>query len=203
MFRCHRCERQDCAEVQSRFVDLAGHQGWAGLERLYAAAQGLGYSKQRAGMPTEGGLQVRRSRRAVAVVLVSFAAFAVTVYVLGAPQLRADADARQHVSSALSAATAASGRAVTEWVLTLVSSEQTRYGGRYSERAFRNLKAWQSTAEVLSALGEPLARRHFNDGTSIWYYSEQKNQRANYLIRNVVFDKDGHLRRTFAEFYVD
>ena len=92
---------------------------------------------------------------------------------------------------------------VAEIILPLIMDERTTYAPTYREEAFRAVKRGASEATVRAQLGEPLARRSFPDGETIWYYSQQATGTDNYHLRNVVFDSRGAVVRKVSEFYVD
>lgn len=93
--------------------------------------------------------------------------------------------------------------ALAEFVLPIFLSEKTRYAPWYTERAFHSLKVGDTMDHVRTMLREPLDQRHFPDGDTVWYYSEQATALDNYLARNVVFDERGRLSHMHAQFYVD
>lgn len=113
----------------------------------------------------------------------------------------------------VTASTRDNGRVTWNWselratagdmILPLIVDEHTRYAAGYREESFRALRLGASEATALSQLGEPLARRSFADGRTIWYYSEQATGTDNYLQRNLTFDSRGKLVRKYSRFYVD
>jgi outer membrane protein assembly factor BamE (lipoprotein component of BamABCDE complex) len=94
-------------------------------------------------------------------------------------------------------------KAIADVVAPLIFAENTKYAPGYDETKFRSISKGVSKANVRTRLGDPLAARTFADGETVWYYSEQAAATDNYFVRNVVFDRDGHVVRTFAEFYLD
>jgi hypothetical protein len=113
----------------------------------------------------------------------------------------------------ITASTRDNGRVTWSWtelratagdmILPFFLDEHTRYAAGYREENFRALKLGASEATAQSQLGEPLARRSFADGRTIWYYSEQATGTDNYLQRNLTFDSRGRLVRKYSRFYVD
>ena len=88
---------------------------------------------------------------------------------------------------------------------TIIFPHDTVYSSRFSESAFRRLHAGESRAEVLHALGAPLARETYaNDGSEYWYYSRHGLKHKNYWNKIVVFQvKTGAVKKTISEFYSD
>lgn len=108
--------------------------------------------------------------------------------------------------------------------------EDTVYAPAYSDSAFASIACGMTSKDVLKLLGEPLrvvvnkpssSRKvydfqefSFLDSDSansteglmeevVWYYSEQGPNKSHYLIRDVVFDPLGNLRRKIKSSYYD
>lgn len=94
-------------------------------------------------------------------------------------------------------------KTIANVVAPLIFAENTKYAPGYNEAKFRSISRGVSKANVRARLGDPLATRTFADGETVWYYSEQAAATDNYFVRNVAFDRDGRVVRTFAEFYLD
>jgi len=92
---------------------------------------------------------------------------------------------------------------VGQVVLPLFSSENTKYAPGYQEKVFSSLRLGILEGDVRKALGEPLSRKVFPDGETILYYSQQASQIDNYLVRNVVLDRNGRVIELQTEFYFD
>ncbi|HEY2092420.1 MAG TPA: outer membrane protein assembly factor BamE [Thermoanaerobaculia bacterium] len=92
---------------------------------------------------------------------------------------------------------------VGEVLFPMICPERTRYASAYREEAFRSVKPGMTEHDVQRSLGEPLLRKTFPDGETVWYYSKQSTERDNYFVRNIVFDQRGRVVRCDAEFYMD
>jgi hypothetical protein len=78
----------------------------------------------------------------------------------------------------------------------------TRYAPRYDERRFRSIKPGATAAEVVTLLGEPLSRRNWGDGTTIWYYSDP-GPSQNYFVRVLIFSPEDRVIARKADCYLD
>jgi hypothetical protein len=94
-----------------------------------------------------------------------------------------------------------------DWLLTIILSllagERTTYAPGFDEARFRALSRGTSQTDVISRLGEPLDRHRFASGNTLFRYSTPQSARDNYLVRNVVFDRNGRIVAKQAEFYFD
>jgi hypothetical protein len=80
--------------------------------------------------------------------------------------------------------------------------ESTRYSSGYSEKDFLSITKGMSETAVRARLGDPLSiGRQANQ--TVWYYSEQRDQRSNYMVRNIIFDSSGRVTALQSEFYFD
>jgi len=92
---------------------------------------------------------------------------------------------------------------LADFILPSVMSDGTQYASGFDESRFRELQRGASMGEVKRALGEPLLQKTFADGETVFYYTRQQDERDNYRLRNVVFDRSGRVVRRVAEFYID
>lgn len=90
-----------------------------------------------------------------------------------------------------------------EVVLPLLDPGDTEYQSGFSEEEFQRIEAGSKVEDVIKRLGEPLLRKSFPDGTTIWYYSRHGPQSKSFFVRALEFDDHGHVTRKFRQYYVD
>lgn len=92
--------------------------------------------------------------------------------------------------------------AVGELVLPLISEHDTKYASGFSEDKFQSVRIGSTESEVASALGNPLLKKKFPDGTVCWYYS-RPGRHNSYFVRVLEFGDDRKLEQRRSYFYLD
>jgi hypothetical protein len=90
-----------------------------------------------------------------------------------------------------------------EFVLSSISEEETIYAKGYSDKAWKEVNINDTIERVVKLLGDPIKIYRRDDGSSSYYYSDQKTGRSNYKMRVIIFNKEGRVKEKYREFYID
>jgi hypothetical protein len=88
------------------------------------------------------------------------------------------------------------------WFFSLPGKEATYYSKGYSDSGFRRIKIGMSEEDVLTILGEPLARQETpEEKQTSWRYSGRRID-TDYRERVIIFE-NGKVKKKISDYYVD
>lgn len=90
-----------------------------------------------------------------------------------------------------------------EIILPLLDRGDTEYAAGFAEKAFSEIEVGVSEKRVLKKLGEPLLKKTFPDGATVWYYSRHGPHSKSHFVRALEFNRNARVTRIFREYYLD